>query len=234
MSSALEIRNVSKRYECVNAVVGVNLTVDLGEIVGLIGTNGAGKTTLLDIIGGFILPDSGSVGILGRSTTGLQAYRVSRLGVARLFQEIRLARALSVYDNLVIAGNSRHESTGPLLTSAGICDERRTLAGSLSYGQQKVLALAMCVNAKPKLMLLDEPFAGLSPVLTEQVSSFLKDISGQGTAIVAVDHNVRVIAQTAVRVIAMSAGRFISCGSPTEVLAAPEVINSYLRPTSYV
>jgi branched-chain amino acid transport system ATP-binding protein len=250
VSEALQIEDVSRSYGGVRAVIDVSATVSRGEIVGLVGPNGAGKTTLFDVVCGFLAADSGSVTVEGQQATGLPPHRIARLGVARLFQEVRLARALSVSENVLVALDSRlrrtsadgrsvsllctHRTVGAsvraVLASVGLQERVDDIAGTLSYGQQKLLALAMCLGADPNVLLLDEPFAGIAPSLIERTITILTSLRDRGAAILVIDHNVEALRRCADRLVAMSAGRIIAVGPTGAVLQSQTVLDTYLHP----
>jgi len=246
----LAISGLAKSFDGVRAVDGFSVQVKAGTIVGLIGPNGAGKTTAFHLITGFLEPDAGEVQFEGRVLKGLAPHRISRLGVARTFQNLRLISRLPVLDNLLLAfpgqagegvggallarrfrrqETRNHESASALLESVGIADKAAELAGEVSYGQQKLLSLTCCLATGARLLLLDEPVAGVAPQLVEQIVGMLLRLRGEGKTIVVIEHNLRAIAALCDNVVVMDEGRKIAEGAPQTVLADERVAEAYLR-----
>lgn len=227
MTVELEARQVTKRYGGLAAVDGVDLVLERGKIVGLIGPNGSGKSTLIDVLSGLQRLDAGEVLMRGRTLTGLPAYRVARLGLVRTFQLTRVFQNLSVWDNLLAVRASK-ERAEELLSFLHVRDVHDQPAGSLSYGQQKLVELASVLMLEPSVILLDEPGAGINPALLEVIGGILRALRERGAAILLVEHNIELIVDLCDWLVALDAGRVIAAGVPNTVLADPNVHEAYL------
>jgi branched-chain amino acid transport system ATP-binding protein len=245
MAAVLEVRDLTKSFGGIGAVNGVSFAVHEGEILGLIGPNGSGKSTLFKCILGQLTPSSGEVRIDGRPITGMRPSALNRLGIGRTFQLLQVFPQLSVRENLVLAGQE-HEGGmwsrlfGPpdagLTTAANrmidffrlqaLADER---AGSLSYGQQKLLDVAMAFMAGPRLVLLDEPAGGVNPTMLGGLRERLKAINETGrSTFVVIEHNMEFVMSLCTRILVLAEGRIIAQGSPEEVRNDRSVIEAYL------
>lgn len=239
---------LSKRFGHVVALDSVSLKLTTPEVVALIGPNGAGKTTLIDVLTGFVRPDAGECSIGGRTTTRRPPYWIARLGVARTFQDPRLVRREPVFENVRLAapasrgeglfgtlfGSRRgrdHSQNGVLqvLQTVGLVEMANTPAGELSFGQQKLLALACCLATRARVLLLDEPFAGISPGMASQIIGLLRSTCAAGHIIVFIEHDMEAVRQLADRVLLMVAGRIIGDGRAKEVLEKSETLEAYLE-----
>jgi branched-chain amino acid transport system ATP-binding protein len=226
-------------------VDGVSFSVGPGEIVGVIGPNGSGKTTLFNSILGQIRPTSGQVEFCGEDITGMSPLELARRGVGRTFQTLQVFGKLSVRDNLVVAGQEfKGTLAGRLLAApdAGLgkhADQMIELfrlqraahlpAGSLSYGQQKLIDIAMAFMPAPRLVLLDEPCAGVNPSLVEQLRELLASLNkAQGGSFVVIEHNMDFIMRLCPRVICMVEGKVLAEGRPEEVQSNRAVLEAYL------
>ena len=241
----LEVTEMRKAYGAIKAVDGVTMSVGPGEIVGVIGPNGSGKTTLFNSILGQIRPTSGSVRFRGENVTGMSPLELSRRGVGRTFQTLQVFGKLSVRDNLIAAAQEFKGSLpGRLLAQpdaglGGHADEMiklfrlqhvaHALAGTLSYGQQKLIDIAMAFMAKPRLVLLDEPCAGVNPSLVDQLRELLVELNKtQGGSFVVIEHNMDFVMKLCRHVICMVEGKVLAEGAPAEVQANREVLEAYL------
>jgi len=241
----LEVNEMRKAYGAIKAVDGVTMAVGPGEIVGVIGPNGSGKTTLFNSILGQIRPTSGSVRFRGENVTGMSPLELSRRGVGRTFQTLQVFGKLSVRDNLIAAAQEfRGSLPGRLLARpdaglGGQADEMialfrlqhvaHALAGTLSYGQQKLIDIAMAFMAKPRLVLLDEPCAGVNPSLVDQLRELLVELNKtQGGSFVVIEHNMDFVMKLCRHVICMVEGKVLAEGAPAEVQANREVLEAYL------
>jgi len=239
----LRVRGVQKSFGGVRAVRGVDLEVRRGEILGLVGPNGAGKSTLFDCLTGFARPDGGEASLGGARILGLPPHRVAWAGLGRTFQAIRVFPDLSVWDNVLCgAEHSREglwdatlrEAPEPvrrrgeaLLRSFGLWEHRHRPAGQLSYGQQKLLSLAMAVLRQPQVVLLDEPAAGVNPVLVEEIGRQIRALNAAGLTFVVIEHNMEFVMRTCHRVAFMAEGRVVTVGRPEEVQSDPRVLELY-------
>jgi branched-chain amino acid transport system ATP-binding protein len=243
--SFLEVKDVRKHYGAIRAVDGVSLSVAPGEIVGVIGPNGSGKTTLFNSILGQIKPTAGSVEFCGEDITGMAPLELARRGVGRTFQTLQVFGKMSVRDNLIVAAQEFKGSlAGRLLAApdAGLghhADEMielfrlervaRLPAGSLSYGQQKLIDIAMAFMPAPRLVLLDEPCAGVNPSLVEQLRELLAELNRtQGGSFVVIEHNMDFIMKLCPHVICMVEGKVLAEGPPRDVQANRQVLEAYL------
>ena len=245
MTSFLEVKNCVKHYGAIRAVDGVSFSVRPGEIVGVIGPNGSGKTTLFNSILGQIRPTSGQMEFCGEHITGMSPLALARRGIGRTFQTLQVFGKLSVRDNLVVAAQEFKGSMPARLFAApdaGLgrhAEEMIELfrlqhvahlpAGSLSYGQQKLIDIAMAFMPAPRLVLLDEPCAGVNPALVEQLRELLAELNeSQGGSFVVIEHNMDFIMRLCPRVICMVEGKVLAEGKPEEVQSNRAVLEAYL------
>ena len=246
----LEVSGLVKRFRGVTAVDGVSLNVRRGEILGVVGPNGSGKTTLFNVISGLYRPSSGRVVLDGRVVSGARPYRISRLGVARTFQHLRLFGNLTVRENLLVAldrtrswwswryvcwpfGVWRHERelrlrASELMTSFGLAQFGGARPGALPYGIQRRLELARAVAAAPRLLLLDEPAAGLNGEEQRQLAGIVRSIRDSGVTVVLIEHNMGLVMSLCSRVVVLDSGTVIAEGAPAEVSRDPAVLEAYL------
>ncbi len=245
----LEVRGMTVRFLGVPALQDVSLAVGRGEIAGLIGPNGSGKTTLFDCVTGYLAPDAGEVRYRGEDITGLPAHAIARRGLRRIFQQARVFPALSALENLRAAGQEAQGATlatgviptarsrrldralderaRELLDALGIAGAAATPAGTLSYGQQKLLGIAMALMPRPDLVLLDEPVAGVNPTLIETLKGFLRALNAAGTTLLIVEHNLEVVMDLCRRVFVLDSGELIAAGPPASVQADERVLAAY-------
>ncbi len=245
MTVRLAVRDIEKSFGGVQAVRGVSFDVHEGEILGVIGPNGSGKSTLFNCILGQLLPGKGTVAVDGRDVTGLRPSELNRLGVSRTFQLLQVFPRLTARENLILAGQehrgsrlgrlfgARDAGLGPeadrmldFFRLTALADE---LAGSLSYGQQKLLDAAMAFMAGSKLVLLDEPAGGVNPTMLAGLRDRLAAINREAHAtFVVIEHNMEFVMALCTRLIVLAEGRIIAEGTPAEVRANPAVIEAYL------
>ena len=245
MTALLQVRDIEKSFGGVQAVRGVSFDVHEGEILGVIGPNGSGKSTLFNCILGQLVPSRGSVAVDGRDVTGLRPSDLNRLGVSRTFQLLQVFPRLTARENLILAGQEHRGSRlGRLFgtTDAGLGAEADRmleffrldalageLAGSLSYGQQKLLDAAMAFMAGSRLVLLDEPAGGVNPTMLAGLRDRLAAINREARAtFVVIEHNMEFVMALCTRLIVLAEGRIIAEGTPAEVRANPAVIEAYL------
>jgi branched-chain amino acid transport system ATP-binding protein len=245
MSAFLEVKDCRKHYGAIRAVDGVSFSVAPGEIVGVIGPNGSGKTTLFNSILGQIRPTSGHMEFCGEDITGMSPLALARRGIGRTFQTLQVFGKLSVRDNLIVAAQEFKGSLRSRLfaaADAGLGQDADQMielfrlqpvahlpAGSLSYGQQKLIDIAMAFMPAPRLVLLDEPCAGVNPALVEQLRQLLRRLNeAQGGSFVVIEHNMDFIMQLCPRVICMVEGRVLAEGAPAELQSNRAVLEAYL------
>jgi ABC-type branched-subunit amino acid transport system ATPase component len=233
--SFLEIDDVSLRFAGLLAVDQVSLRIDEGEMVGLIGPNGSGKTTLLNVINGHYAPDSGNVRLDGRAIHGLRPNRITRLGIARMFQLTRLFRRLSTLDNLITAGcaiglgyDAAQAHADALIEELGLGEVRDADGAHLSGGQQKLLEFGCMFVGAPRLAVLDEPFAAIHPSMREIMVRIIKDRHARGQTFLIVSHDIPAVIDLGPRLVVMNAGSVIAEGAAETVLHEREVIEAYL------
>lgn len=241
----LSVRNIEKSFGGIRAVRGVTFEVRKGEILGLIGPNGSGKSTLFNCILGQLRPEAGEVEVNGQNVSGMRASDLNRLGVGRTFQQLSVFPKMTVLDNIILAGQEHHGSMlsrlfGP--GDAGLTNEaerlisffrlthlRDTLAGSLSYGQQKLVDAAMAFMAGPSLVLLDEPAGGVNLTMLANLKERLTAYNAEhGTTFVVIEHNMEFVMSLCTRIIVLAEGGIIAEGKPEEIRANQSVIDAYL------
>ena len=245
MSPFLEVKDVRKSYGAIKAVDGVSFAVGPGEIVGVIGPNGSGKTTLFNAILGQIKPTTGHVAFCGEDITGMSPLELSRRGVGRTLQTLQVFVKLSVRDNLIAAAQEFKGTLASRLFAkpdAGLSEQAdrmielfrlqavaRLPAGSLSYGQQKLIDIAMAFMPAPRLVLLDEPCAGVNPSLVDRLRELLAELNRtQGGSFVVIEHNMDFIMKLCPHVICLVEGRVLAEGAPAAVQSNRQVLEAYL------
>lgn len=245
MSVALEVRDVSKSFGGLRALDGCSLSIEEGAIAGLIGPNGSGKTTLFNVVTGYVRPDRGSVAFRGRPINGLSPSKIFSAGIGRTFQITRIFSRLRVIENMLVA-TQRHEGwlrgiarraasrdeigrAMELLEFVGLEELAGNLAGTLSFGQRKLLELAYLLVADPELILLDEPAGGINPTLVNQLRDRIKTLNKeQRKTFLVVEHNMEFVMSLCDVVTVMHQGCAIVRGTPDEVRKDSRVLDAYL------
>jgi ABC-type branched-subunit amino acid transport system ATPase component len=249
----LKVAGVSRKFGGVTALNDFSMSVAPGETVGLAGPNGAGKSTLFDLIAGAERCDAGEITFRGYTLGALPTHTIARLGIGRMFQQLRLARQLSVLDNLMLgmpenpggralwAALARHTwrvqerensaAAARSLAAFGLGDLLNARAGELSFGQQKLISLVSCIVGGTQLLLLDEPVAGVAPALRERIAAVLQEAKQQGKTIVLIEHDFDFLVSTCERVVFMNAGRAVCEGPPQAIRLDPRVVEQYLGVT---
>ncbi len=230
----LTARDVGVSFGGLVALAGIDLDVGAGEIVGLIGSNGAGKSTMVNVLSGFQKPSRGTVFLGDVSLAGMPPHRISRAGIVRTFQSVRLFRDLTVVENVAAAvavlGKGAPDVT-ELLALMGISDLKEKPAGSLSYAHQRRLAIARALGLRPRFLLLDEPAAGMTPGEVEELDRTLVALRDQtGLGLLLVEHNMTLVMSVCERLVVMDGGRVIARGTPDLIGQDPLVRQAYLGP----
>ena len=250
MSELMRVQSLHKRFGGVQAVRDISLTVPKESIFAIIGPNGAGKSTLLNLMSGLYQPDAGRIVFDGIDLVGLPAHARARLGLARTFQKIRLFRRLSVLENVVAAFHIHHripawqyvvhgkdfardrarcrDKALSLLAFVGLETRASAPAGSLAYGEQRMVELARALATTPRLLMVDEPAAGLNAAEVERLIERVRLLRARGITVIVVEHNMDLVMQIADRVLVMDYGQYLFDGAPAEVQANPAVIAAYL------
>lgn len=234
--SFLSAEGLVKTYQGKAVVNGVSLHVDEGEVVGLLGPNGAGKTTCFYMIMGLIPVDAGSINLGGRNLTSRPMHIRARHGLGYLAQEPSIFRRLNVEENILAvleigaktSKKDRQERCDELLAEFGISHLRRNLAISLSGGERRRLEIARCLASRPRIILLDEPFAGVDPISVADIQQIVESLAKTGIAILITDHNVRETLGICQRAYIVSEGAVLAQGDPQEILAHEDVRSTYL------
>nr|WP_298372577.1 high-affinity branched-chain amino acid ABC transporter ATP-binding protein LivG [uncultured Halomonas sp.] len=250
-SELLSVRDLSMRFGGLLAVDQVSMEVRLGEVVSLIGPNGAGKTTVFNCISGFYRPTSGEVLFKGRPMQRLPGFKIARAGMVRTFQNVRLFKEMTVIENLLVAQHMQAERSllkGLLLTKGyrrreqeimeraahwlervGLIDFANREAGNLAYGQQRRLEIARCMVTQPRLLMLDEPAAGLNPNETRDLNRTIVRLKQEeGITVLLIEHDMSLVMDISDRIYVVNQGKPLADGTPGEIRRNPEVIKAYL------
>ena len=242
--SALEVRGLSKAYDGVQAVRDVSFAVNAGEVVALIGPNGAGKTTCFNMLNGQLRPDSGEIALAGRSIVGLRPHQVWRLGVGRTFQVTATFSSMTVRENVQVALLSHHrrlfslwkpagrfqvDEADALLARVGMQEQAARPCAVLAYGDLKRVELAVALANRPRLLLMDEPTAGMAPGERQTLMQLAAALAlSERIAVLFTEHDMDVVFNFASRIIVLHGGEVIAAGAPDEVRADPRVREVYL------
>ncbi|HEU4384969.1 MAG TPA: ABC transporter ATP-binding protein [Anaeromyxobacteraceae bacterium] len=246
----LELDEVERAFGGVRAVDEASLQVARGEVHGLIGPNGAGKTTLLNLVSGLLRPSGGAVRLDGRRIDRLPPHRIAALGVTRTYQNIRLFGGLSAADNVVVGAHLRRDaplwrwmlmlpSAGAeqrqararaldLLRRVGLEARADEKAQNLSYGEQRRVEIARALASEPRVLLLDEPTAGMNPAEVASIAALIRGVAAAGQSVLLVEHNVKLVMAACDRITVLNFGRVIADGPPAQVARDPAVIAAYL------
>ncbi len=241
--SFMEIRQLSKNFYHLSALSLVSLSVEPGELLGLIGPNGSGKTTLFNCVTGVLRPSGGQVRFKGEDITKLSADAVYHRGISRTFQLIQLFPEMTVLENLLMAAQERQgtllsrllrrdetaemDRALKLVDYLGLFGVKDNLAANLSYGQQKLLDFGMALMPNPQLILLDEPMAGVNPTMIKALVTHIQDLNAQGYTFVVIEHNMEVVMSLCRRIVVLSQGEKIAEGTPAEIHDNPAVMDAY-------
>ena len=244
----LEVRGITKRFGGLVALDNVSFSIEEREIRGLIGPNGAGKSVMFKTIAGFYRPNQGQVIYQGEDITGKGASAVAERGLVRTFQETTLFQEFTVYENVLVGCHLRARSnlvtalfrtdrgrqkeseakTLEVLEFMGLTDRKDQLALNLPLGSQRALAVAIALAAEPKLLLLDEPFAGMNPEETSQMMQMVKRVQESGVTIVLVEHDMKAVMGLSGKLMVLNFGQLLAEGSPEEIRSNEQVIEAYL------
>ena len=245
----LKVESLSKRFDGVQAVRDASFNIQQGTVTSLIGPNGAGKTTLFNMICGYIKPDEGTVHFKGKDINGSPPHAIAAMGIGRTFQNLRVIKRLTSLDNILLSvpDHQMNGILGPIIKvlrkdSESVCREKALelldfvglrekaddLAGSLSYGQQKLLSLACCLALEPSVLLLDEPVAGVNQEMIINILALIRKLRETGIAVFLIEHNLGAVMEVSDRLIVMDEGSIIADGIPSVVREDPAVVEAYI------
>ena len=246
---SLRCVGLEKSFDGVRALSDLSINFSSGRITAIIGPNGAGKTTLINILTGFVRPDIGKCLLGKREISGLSPHRIAQLGIGRTFQDVRMIWKVPVFENVMLARpqqrgetlfrallrlgvrqeeDQNYQEVISLLGVVGLEEKTQQLAGQLSYGQQKLLSLACCLAMEAKILLLDEPVAGVHPDMATKILNLLRTLRNLGKLIVFIEHDISAVRAVADHVVVMDHGQVIAQGVPGEVLERAEILEAYL------
>jgi branched-chain amino acid transport system ATP-binding protein len=246
----LEVNKITLRFGGVTALDDVSFAIQPGEILGLIGPNGAGKTTCFNVVTGVYKPTAGDVSFQGQPLAGLKRHQITRLGIARTFQNIRLFKSMTALENVMVGADARH-STGvlsavfrlprhrreeaegenlglELLRFMGLLSKCDELAANLSYGDQRRLEIARAMATQPSLLCLDEPAAGFNPAEKRSLMELIRKVRDQGYTVLLIEHDMRLVMGVTDRIVVLEFGKKIAEGSPEQIRNDPAVVAAYL------
>jgi len=246
----LQIQGLTKRFGGLTAVNNIDLHMDDNEIIGLIGPNGAGKTTLFNMITGMYIPTSGKLFYQGQDITGIKPYKITDIGIARTFQNIRLFLMMTVLENVLIGLHTRtntnlfdaitknkryrneektsHKRAIEILEMVGLKERKDEYSKNLSYGEQRKLEIARAMASNPGILLLDEPAAGMNDNETAELTRFIKTLKNFGLTVLLIEHDMRLVMNICERIYVFDHGSKIAEGSPKEIQKNQQVIEAYL------
>ena len=246
----LSLTQVSKRFGGIEVLQDVGFEVQAGEVFGLIGPNGAGKTTVFNLITGLVAPSGGAITFNGVALAGCAPHQITRRGIARTFQNIRIFKEMSLQDNVVVGMHTHlgygvaglllslpgfrrrerwaRERAHELLSWVGLAAKAHDLADALSYGEQRKLELARALATQPKLLLLDEPVAGMNTSEKTELMRVIERIAERGFTIFMIEHDMRFVMGLCQRIAVLNFGRIIADGTPEQIKRHPDVIEAYL------
>lgn len=243
MRTILEIKNISKRFGGVKALDGSTLEIKKGKIVAIIGPNGSGKTTLFNLISNLLEKDKGEIYLNKKKITGKEDFEIAREGIARTFQDVRLFRNLTIKEHLEIAlsdsdeqllksifkkEEDKGEKIREILKLVGLNKSLETIATDLSFGQRKLLDLAVAIAKPHELLMLDEPVAGVNPSLREDIKEILRKLNKEGETIIVIEHDMNFVMDLVDYVYVLDQGKVIAKGKPKEIQNNKQVLEAYL------
>jgi len=232
--SLLEVNDIHVYYGAIHAIKGISFHVDEGEIVTLIGANGAGKTTTLHTVSGLLTPKQGNITFQGENLKGVPAHKLVGRGMAHCPEGRHVFLQMTVEDNLEMGAYSRPKSEVEDSIAEiyerfpRLLERKKQIAGTLSGGEQQMLAMGRALMSKPKLLMLDEPSMGLAPILVEQIFSIIKELHAAGSTILLVEQNAQAALKIADRGYVLETGKIVTSGTGAELLASPEIKKAYL------
>jgi branched-chain amino acid transport system ATP-binding protein len=246
----LRVENLGKSFGGVRAIEGVSFAIQQGAVHSIIGPNGAGKTTLLNLLTGLVVPDAGRIELDGADLTGAPPYRMAAAGLGRTFQNLQVFFNMSALENVMTGRHLREgdalwaallrlpsmvrseiatrERALQLLAHVGLADWAHTPAEAMPYGTLKRLEIARALAAEPKLLLLDEPAAGLNATEAQAIDALIKRLAGEGTTVILVEHNMKLVMGVSDHLLVLDQGRVLAEGTPQQIRANPAVIEAYL------
>ena len=246
----LELKNITKNFGGISALTDVSFKINQGEIFGLIGPNGAGKTTMFNVITNMFSPTSGEINFLGEKIDGIKPHKITDKGICRTFQNIRLFSQMTVLENVLVGTHCRSksgvihsvlrtksqrkeetsslETATELLELVGLSSFEEIIAENLAYGQQRRLEIARALASNPKLLLLDEPAAGMNETETESLFDLIKKVQKRGVTVLLIEHDMPFVMKLCDRITVLNFGKKLAEGTPEEIQNNQEVIEAYL------
>lgn len=235
MGTMLSVQDLEVYYGSIHAIKGISFEVEEGKIVTLIGANGAGKTTSLHAISGLLRPKSGQISFCGKSIFGMEAHKILKLGMAHVPEGRRIFAEMTVMENLEMGAYARHDR-GQISADLDMVfqrlprlkERRKQAAGTLSGGEQQMLAIGRAIMSKPKMMLLDEPTMGLSPILVGEIFQIIKDINADGVTVLLVEQNAKTALEIADTAYVLETGKVVIEGKASDLASDENIKNAYL------